>query len=170
MARLFPPPARLRAIPDRAAKWLRALWMLLFSLAILAVIVSTVYAWRASYSYQPTIERHGLDFEVSTDGELVVGTLPGRLPAVPVKAQVVAIDGQKVAPGVPLAELAERLDKATGPTVSVTLRQPDGRTVALEQTRRVTPHPPAVQQARQTRIWTRLVTALLACTAMLACS
>ncbi|WP_310467482.1 hypothetical protein [Sphingomonas sp.] len=170
MARLFPPPARLRALPERTAKWLRWLWMLCFGLAILVVIVSTIYAWRASYSYQPTIERHGLDFEVSTDGELTVGTAPGATPAIPVTAEVVAIDGQRIAPGLEFAELAERLAKAPGPVVAVTLRQTDGRTVTLSQARRELRHPAELKQAREARIWARMVTALMACTALLACS
>ena len=71
------PPLRLRAIPDDWARWLRPLWILLFGFSILVVVVSAVYSWRASYSIQPTIYQHGLDFEVSTDGDLTVGTLEG---------------------------------------------------------------------------------------------
>ena len=72
----FRPPLRLRTLPDEWARWLRPLWILLFGFSILVVIVSAVYAYRASYSTQPIMEQYGLDFEVSTDGDLTVGTLP----------------------------------------------------------------------------------------------
>ena len=72
------PPARLRALPDRWAKWLRAAWILLFGLAVVTVAVSTIYAVRASYWIQPVIQQFGLDFDVTTEGKLVVGTPPGR--------------------------------------------------------------------------------------------
>ena len=70
----FQPPARLRALPDRWANLLRPLWMILFALAILTVIISTIYVVRATYWVQPTIYQYGLDFEVETDGDLKVGT------------------------------------------------------------------------------------------------
>ena len=63
---LMRPPLRLRALPDRWANWLRAAWILLFGLAVVTVVVSTIYAVRASYWVQPTIEQFGLDFDVTT--------------------------------------------------------------------------------------------------------
>ena len=77
---LLRPPMRLRALPDRLAKLLRALWILLFGLSVLTVVVSTIYAVRASYWIQPTIYQFNLDFDVTTEGKLVVGTLPGGSP------------------------------------------------------------------------------------------
>ena len=68
------PPVRLRAMSDRSARWLRFLWVLLFGLSVLTVVVSTLYAVRASYAIQPVVTSFGLDFEVSSDGELTVGT------------------------------------------------------------------------------------------------
>ena len=100
------PPARLRALPDNWARWLRPLWILLFGLSLLTVIVSTLYAVRASYSVQPTIERHGVDFEVTTEGKLVVGTLDSSLP---VDSKLIAIDGKRVPPDMVVADLAELL-------------------------------------------------------------
>ena len=167
---LFRPPLRFRALPDRPARWLRALWMVLFGLAIVAVVVSAIYAVRASYWVQPVIKQFNLDFNVTTDGKLVVGTAPGRTPAVPVAAKVVAIDGQPVPSDLQVADFAKRLERASGPQVTVALRLPDGRTRLLTQARRNLVEAPADERARQLRVWARLLTGLLACTALLACS
>ena len=157
-------------MPARPAKWLRAIWTLLFGLSVLTVVVSTIYAVRASYWVQPVIQQFSLDFDVTTDGKLVVGTAPGRKPAIPVSAKVIAIDGKPVPPDLRVADLAERLDSAPGRTVNVTVRQPDGRTHTLTQSRREIKASPADERARNLRIWARLLTGLLACTALLACS
>ena len=169
---LFRPPTRLRTLPDRWAKWLRPLWMICFGLAVLTVAVSTIYAVRAAYWVQPVIYEHGLDFDVTTDGELRVGTRaePGRIPAVPLTAKVVAIDGERVPSDLQIAQFAKRLDQAPGPQVRVRLQKPDGSTVELAQTRREIGASAAQQRDRNLRIWTRLVVALLACGALLACS
>src|SRR5918993_21889 len=167
---LLRPPMRLRALPDRLAKLLRALWILLFGLSVLTVVVSAIYAVRASYGIQPTIYQFNLDFDVTTEGKLVVGTLPGRQPALPVKAKVIAIDGKPVPPNLQVQGFAERLDSAPGPTVAVTLRDPGGRTHVLTQGRsKITASPGEIRE-RDLRIWARLLTGLLACTALLACS
>jgi hypothetical protein len=144
--------------------------MLLFGLSLLTVVVSTIYAVRASYWVQPVIQQFGLDFEVTTEGKLVVGTPPGREPAIPISSKVIAIDGKPVPLDLRVAGLAERLDSAPGPTVSVTLKQPDGHTRILTQSRGKTKASPADEKARDLRIWARLLTGLLACTALLACS
>lgn len=167
---LFQPPARLRAIPDRWARWLRFLWVLLFGLSVLTVVVSTLYAVRASYSIQPIIAEFGLDFEVSGDGELTVGTWApqGQRPEVPVTAKVVAVDGKPVKKDLQVAEFADLLTHAPGPNVKVTLQQPSGQTLSLIRTRDEAMI--AGQWDRDLRIWARLSMALLACTALLACS
>jgi hypothetical protein len=167
---LLQPPARLRALSEGRARWLRLLWGLLFGLSTLTVIVSTAYAIRATYGVQPLIYQHGLDFEVTTEGKLVVGTLPGRKPSVPVTAKVVAIDGKPVSPDLQVAQFADRLETAQGPAVKLTLRQPDGRTVELTQGRSRLEVTPDDLRDRDIRFWTRLFTALLACTALLICS
>jgi hypothetical protein len=163
-------PLRLRALPDGWAKWLRAIWAVLFALAIVTVVVSAVYAVRASYWVQPVIQQFELDFDVTTDGKLVVGTLPGREPTVPVTAKVVAIDGLAVSTDLRVADFAERLDAASGPSVKVTLRQPGGGTIVLTQSRGAIAATPAAIREREVRIWTRLVAGLLACAALLVCS
>lgn len=167
---LFQPPARLRAIPDRWARWLRFLWVLLFGLSVLTVVVSTLYAVRASYSIQPIIAEFGLDFEVSGDGELTVGTWApqGQRPEVPATAKVVAVDGKPVKKDLQVAEFADLLTHAPGPNVKVTLQQPSGQTLSLIRTRDEAMI--AGQWDRDLRIWARLSMALLACTALLACS
>lgn len=167
---LIQPPTRLRAFPDGWAKCLRAIWTLLFALAILTVVVSTLYAVRASYWVQPVIQQFQLDFNVTTDGKLFVGTLPGREPAVPVAAKVVAIDGAAVPPDLRVAELAKRLVEAPGPAVAVTLQQPGGQTVVLTQSRGKIEATPSALREREIRIWARLITGLLACAALLVCS
>jgi hypothetical protein len=167
---LFQPPVRLRALPERWAKGLRFLWVLLFGLSVLTVIVSTLYAVRASYSIQPIIAQFDLDFEVSGDGELTVGTWApqGQAPEVPVTAKVVAVDGKPVDEDLQVAEFADLLTSAPGPNVKVTLRQPGGQTISLIKTRNDALI--AGQWDRDLRIWARLSMALLACTALLSCS
>lgn len=167
---LLRPPTRLRALPDRWAKWLRATWILLFGLAVLTVVVSTIYAVRASYWVQPTVHQFNLDFEVTTEGKLLVGTVPGRKPSVPATAKVIAIDGKPVSADLQIAQFAELLDKAPGPKVDVTLRQPDGRAHVLTQSRGKIVETAGEARGRNMRIWARLLTGLLACTALLACS
>jgi hypothetical protein len=157
-------------VPAQWAKRLRALWIFLFVLAGLAVVVSTIYALRASYWVQPTIQQFGLDSDVTTDGKLVVGTAPGRVPQVPVSATVLAIDGRMVGGDLRVADLAQRLDAAgTGP-VAITLRLPDRRTVTLTQERGRFASAQADDRSRDLRIWARLVAGVLACVALLTCS
>jgi hypothetical protein len=144
--------------------------MILFGLSLIAVLVSTIYAVRASYWVQPVIKQFDLDFVVTTDGKLVVGTRPGHVPAVPIAAKVIALDGKPVPSNLQVADLAERLDRARGATVDIALRLPDGRTQILKQTRRQISETPADDRSRSIRIWARLAAGLLACTALLTCS
>jgi hypothetical protein len=158
-------------MPDHWANLLRPVWMILFGLAILTVMVSTIYAVRASYFTQPVIQEFGLDFEVTTRGELLVGTLAptGQEPTVPLTSKVVSIDGKAVPADLQVAQLARRLDKAEGNPVKIVLVQPDGKKVELAQERHRLSVSPTEFNDRNLRIWTRLVAALLACTALLAC-
>lgn len=167
---LLDPPSQLRALPGRWAKGLRGLWIILFGLAVLTVVASTVYAVRASFWVQPIIHQFGLDFDVTTEGKLLLGTPPGRQPAVPINGKVIAIDGKPVPADLHIAGFAERLDSAAGPQVRVTLLQPDGRMQVLTQSRSKVREPAAVEKQRSLRIWVRLLTGLLACTSLLACS
>ena len=155
---------------DRSARWLRFLWVLLFGLSVLTVVVSTLYAVRASYAIQPVVTSFGLDFEVSSDGELTVGTWSplGEAREVPPTAKVVAVNGKPVDGDIQIAEFADLLDKSPGKTATVTIRQPDGRTITLNRTRNNALI--AGEWERDVRIWARLLLALLACTALLACS
>ena len=146
--------------------------MICFGLAILTVAVSTIYAVRAAYWVQPTIYQHGLDFDVTSDGELRIGTRaePGKASAVPLTAKVVAIDGKRVPANLQVTQFAKRLDIAPGPKVKVTLQKPDGGIVELTQSRRPLGASPAQLRDRDFRMWTRLFVSLLACGALLACS
>jgi len=168
---LFQPPLRLRAIPDHWVKWLRPLWMVLFGLSLLTVLVSTIYAIRASYWTQPVIYQHGLDFDVTTTGDLLVGTYapPGQTPSMPLASKVVSIDGRAVPADLKVADFAKRLDQVKGRPVKVVLVQPDGKKVELTQSRHELNASPSDLRDRDLRIWTRLATALIACTALLAC-
>ena len=169
---LFHPPARLRTLPDRWAKLLRPLWMICLGLAVLTVALSAIYAVRAAYWVQPTIYQHGLDFDVTSDGDLRIGTRidTGQVPVVPLTAKVVAIEGKRVPSNLQITQFAKALETAPGPTVKVTLQKPDGSIVELTQARRPLEATPAQVKERNIRIWTRLVVSLLACTALLACS
>ncbi|HEV2043751.1 MAG TPA: hypothetical protein VGR05_03635, partial [Sphingomicrobium sp.] len=163
------PPIRLRALSERWAKGLRAAWTILFGLAVLTVVVSAIYAVRASYWVQPVIEEFGLDFDVTTDGKLVVGTPAGSKPALPLTSKVVAIDGRPVAPDLKVAAFAEHLDAAPGPRVTVSLMQPGGQVQTLDLRRTAIDHPASAVQSRNVRIWARLIAGLLACSVLLAC-
>lgn len=167
---LLHPPTRLRTLSERRSKWLRALWTLFFGLSVLTVVVGTIYAVRASFWVQPVIQQFSLDFDVTTEGKLVVGTAAGRTPAVPVSAKVIAVDGKPVPQDLRVADFAERLAGAPGPVVAVTLRQPDGRAVVLSQKRGTIDATPSQKRERDMRIWARLLAGVLACVALLACS
>ena len=146
------------------------MWLLVFFLAFLTVAVSTVYAIRASYWSTPLIERHGLDFDVNSDGKLLVGrmTEAGEQETAP-SATVVAVNGRAVPRGFVVANLAAAFE-GPEPAATVTLRQPDGRTVVLPVPERPQTVSAGAERERNLRIWTRLSTALLACAALLACS
>jgi hypothetical protein len=145
--------------------------MICFGLAVLTVAISTIYAVRASYFIQPVIYEYGLDFDVTTDGDLRIGTQanPGQAPSIPLTSKVMAINGRPVPPDLQIAQFAKRLDQA-GPKAAVRLKKPDGSTVELSQTRHPMRQTSAERWDRNVRIWARLCTALLACSALLGCS
>jgi hypothetical protein len=142
----------------------------LFGFAILAVLVSASYAVRASYWAQPLIQQFELDFAVTTDGELRVGTATGRLPAVPIAGRVIAIDRKAVPNDFVVADFARHLESAQGRPVSVTLKLPDGKIQVLNQRRGRNEASPRKEVERNLRIWARLGTGLFACAALLTCS
>jgi hypothetical protein len=168
---LFQPPARLRTLPDRWANLLRPLWMILFGLAILTVVLSTIYALRATYWMQPVIYQYGLDFEISSEGEMTVGTYApaGEKPVIPLTSKILSIDGKAVPPNLQVSQLAKQLDGAKGQLIKVVLQQPDGRKLELSQQRHTIKASPADLKDRDLRVTARLATALLACTALLVC-
>jgi hypothetical protein len=166
------PPSRLRALPDRWVRVLRPLWMLLFGFAILADVSATFYVLRDIYEVQPVFYQRGLDYEVQYRGEVWVGTIPDANgnQAVPTRARLVRIGNEPIDPEARVSEIASRLQQAAEPITAIDLRQPDGRIVHLRQ-RLVEPKidPVAVQQ-RDLRVAARLLTALVACVTLLACS
>lgn len=170
---LVSPPARLRWMSERWSARLRIGWMLAFAFSLLTVIVSTVYVLRVSYELQPVFDPLNLDFDVLTeDGQVVVGTAgaadaPER---VPITSTVVAIDGRPIPPRAPFSTVAEALKQAPGPAVSVTLRQPDGKLLVLEQQRRQIVRSSAQLQDRNLRVAARMGAGLLACGVLLLCS
>lgn len=168
---LVQPPARLRALPDRWANVLRPVWMILFGLAILTVVVATIYALRATYWVQPTIYQYGLDFEVTSEGDLKVGTFApqGQKPTIPLTSQLVSIDGKPVPADLQVSQLAKRLDQAQGREIKIGLLQPNGKTIELTQQKRTIKSDPADIRDRDLRVAARMVAALLACTALLVC-
>jgi hypothetical protein len=168
---LLQPPVRLRALPDRWANILRPLWMILFGLAILTVIISTIYALRASYWVQPLIYQYGMDFDVTTEGDLKVGTFApqGQKPAIPLTSTIVSIDGKPVPADLQVSQFAKRLEKAEGRPVKIGLLQPNGKTIELTRQHHDIKSSPAQLRDRDLRVAARLVTALLACTALLVC-
>jgi hypothetical protein len=146
--------------------------MICLGLAVLTVAISAIYAVRAAYWVQPTIYEHGLDFDVTSDGDLKVGTRADAngVSAVPLTARVVAIDGNRMPANLQITQFAKALEQAPGPNVKVTLQKSDGSIVELDQARRPLDVTPAQVKERNLRIWTRLAVSLLACVALLACS
>jgi hypothetical protein len=170
--KLFPPPARLRAIPERWARVLRSLWILLFTFAVVADVAAALYVVRATYELSPVFTRAGLDHEVQYRGDVRVGTLPRAdgSQVVPTKAHVVAIDGQRISAQARFAELADRLQAAPGPAIAVDLLMPDGSIKHLEQQRSDFVGTSDARRDRDLRMTVRLTFALLACASLLACS
>lgn len=163
-------PARLRTIPEPLAKWLRIAWFICAGLALLTVVVSTLYAVRASYSIQPLIYEHGLDFDVTTEGQLLLRTRTDKQPVVTENSTVVAIDGRSVPARMAIEDFAKALEQSKGSTLSVTLRQPDGKSVIVPLERKPLSVSAAEKRNRDLRIWARLGTSILACLALLVCS
>jgi len=145
--------------------------MILFGLAILTVIISTIYALRASYWVQPLIYQYGMDFDVTTEGDLKVGTFApqGQKPAIPLTSTIVSIDGKPVPADLQVSQFAKRLEKAEGRPVKIGLLQPNGKTIELTRQHHDIKSSPAQLRDRDLRVAARLVTALLACTALLVC-
>ena len=172
--RLFPPPARLRPIPERAAKILRLAWVALFIFAIAAGLGGTSFVLRDAYKTGPVFHRVGLEHHIQYRGDVWVGTLAdaqGRQ-EVPTTAHIVAIDGKPVSPNALVAELVQRIETAPGPKITVDLKRPDGKVVRIEQVRQP-PAPAAASTARtlrDLRVATRLAVGLIACITLLACS
>ena len=170
LSRLFPPPARLRAISERRSRTLRLLWLLLFSFALIVVVLATMFTVRASYEYQPAFAALGLDTDVA-DGRVLVG-LPeaNGQAAIGRRGSLVAIDGRPVDADSSIGELARQLNAAPGPVVSIVLAKPGGERVQLEQRRRPAWSSAEESRARDLRVLTRLGFALLACAVLLLCS
>lgn len=150
---------------------LRIFWSLLFAFALLVVGFATFHAYRAYYEDRPILEQLGLDGDIETNGDVLIG-VNARSPGdtkLPVNAKVRRIDGQAVSNGALIAELADRLRAAPGPIVSITLEQPGGKLVEIKQERRplqVT----AETRSSDWRMVTRLGFALFACLVLLVCS
>jgi hypothetical protein len=158
-------------MPDSRARGVRYFWLTLFGFALIVVAVATAYSLRVNYSYSPAFAELGLEYDV--EGEDVrVGTVPRRAGEVdiPVSATIARIDGKPVVAGAMLGDLAQALQAAPGPSVSVDLRQPDGQLVELKQQRRRAAATRGEQNARNLRIAMRLGMGLFACSVLLICS
>jgi len=158
-------------MPDRWANVLRPLWMIVFGLAVLVVVISTIYALRATYWAQPLIYQYGMDFDVTTDGDLKVGTYApyGQKPSVPLTSTVVSINGKPVPSDFQITKFAKQLEQAQGRPVSIGLRQPDGKMIELTQQRGAIKSSPSALRDRDLRVAARLTSGLLACAALLVC-
>jgi hypothetical protein len=168
--RLFPPPARLRQVPDHVARMLRPLWILLFTLALISDVSAAVYVLRDSYQVQPVFHRLGLDYDVQYRGDVLVGTFDRTGQQNPVQSRIVSIDGQPVSPDARIGELARRLQAAEGPAIAVALRDPSGSVTQLSLSPRPVVVQPSAERDRDLRVGARLFCALLACAALLLCS
>ena len=103
---LLQPPARLRALPDRWARWLRA--ALDPSVRTLGPDRRRQHPLRRPRELLDPADHRRSSVSTSTSrprASCVVGTSPGRQPAVPVTAKVIAIDGKPVPADLQVARL-----------------------------------------------------------------
>jgi hypothetical protein len=165
-ARLWSPPLRLRAVPQRYVPFFRLLWFLCFVLAAGAVVLGVVHAIRETYDVRPVLHSLALDYDIEDNGRISI-----RPEAKPhSKFWLVAVDGEAVDPYIHIQQLAHRLKAAPGPVVTLDLVAEDGNPLKLEQPRENRPVDPAATQARDFRIVARLTSGVLACVALLFCS
>jgi hypothetical protein len=165
-ARLWSPPLRLRAVPQRYVPLFRLLWFACFLLSVAAVALGTVHAIRETRDVQPAARALGLDYDLEDDGQITIKTesRPGA------KYRLVAIDGQPVDSRLRIPELGRRLEAAPGPIVALDLRSEDGRLVKILQRRDTSPVDPDARSARDLRFGARLLSGILACSVLLLCS
>ena len=165
------PPVRLRPLPSAWVTPLHLVWALLFLFAIALVALGAMHAVRAAHEVRPAFAQLGLDYDVENSGEIRIEFEPGRAP--PGKAgkllQLVAIDGAPVASDIRITALAERLNRARGPVVTLDLKSPDGQHSRVQQRRSFDVGDEA-QALRDIRLAMRLGSGLLACGALLLCS
>jgi hypothetical protein len=163
---------RLRPLPVSWVRLLRPLWTLLFVFAALADISGTLYVLRDAYEVQPVWARWGLDYDVQYTGEVWAGTLPDKngRQAVETEARILRLGGLPVSPQARIADLTEMVKQATGPTLAIDLRKPDGKIVHLEQRQAAPKFDPTALRDRNIRLATRLAAGLAACASLLICS
>jgi hypothetical protein len=164
--RLWSPPLRLRAVPDRYVPLFRLLWFLCFPLSIAAVALGTVHAVRETYEIRPVFRGLSLDYDLEDNGQISIKA-ESRPES---KYRLVAIDGTAVARDIRIPELARRLKAADGPIVSLDVEAADGTLSKLEQTRSTAPVDTEASRARDIRFGARLASGLLACNVLLLCS
>ena len=165
-ARLWSPPLRLRAVPDRHTPFFRLFWFLCFVLAISAVVLGMVHAIRETYEVRPVFRALSLDYDLEDNGRISIK--PESRPDS--KYWLVAVDGKAVDPYIHIPQLGHRLKAAPGPIVTLDLEAEDGTPLRLEQHRDAGPVDPAAERARDFRFAARLASGLLACGALLFCS
>jgi hypothetical protein len=164
--RLWSPPLRLRAVPDRYVPFFRLLWFLCFVLAIAAVVLGLVHAVRETYQVRPVFRALALDYDLENDGRISI-----RAESRPqAKYSLVAIDGEAVDPYIHIPQLARRLQAAPGPVVTLHLTAEDGTPATLDQERVARPIGEEAGRARDFRFGARLASGVLACSVLLLCS
>ena len=163
---LFSPPVRLRSIPDRWALVLRPLWILAFLFAIGAVAAGTIFALRDTYEVRPAFKSVGYDYDVDNDGQVWLDPIEEPTGGA---VRVTAINGTPVPNDFRAGSLAGRIETARGPFVSLALEDKDGRRSTVRRTRDGSVDVGA-RQTRDLRITARLLSGLLACTALLVCA
>jgi hypothetical protein len=173
-ARRFP-PRRLTAIPDHSRKWLRPLWWLALALAILLDIAGAAFIVRDLYVNDPEFAAVGLASQIEDDGSVTVSSMvagPDGTLAIADDSRIVAIDGKPVARALRVGDLAQQIRAASGPTVSLAIRNPEGGIALHRVARHVGPIEASGRSylSRDTRNGLRLAISLLSCAVLIGCA
>lgn len=170
--REFGLPVRLRRIPERRTKVLRACWFLLFSFAVIVDMAAVAYTIRDVHEFRPAFARIGLEYQFGSSGDVLVGTVPDArgLQAVDLSTHVVAVGGQPVPSNARVGEIARRIEEAPGSTVAVDLKKPNGSIVHLKQARTKPVTTASADRRRDVRLAVITGAGLFACGVLLLCS
>ncbi|MXO61349.1 hypothetical protein GRI89_17540 [Altererythrobacter salegens] len=167
-------PGRLPAVSDRWNRWLRPVWFLALTFAILWTIAGSAFAFRDAFYYDVPFARAGLTTRLEQDGTVSVQSMTdaeGLSAEVAPQSYIIAIDGQPIAHETRFWTLSERLRRPVGMPVSLSVESPDGvrqdLVIPTSDSYRASLDK-ASPVSRGTRFAVRLTTSLLTCLTLIA--